>query len=44
MSPGKVGRDLLGLGSVSSDQILPSLSPATKVLTIHSRYPTDSGV
>jgi len=34
----KVGRDHLGLGSVSSDQILPTLSPAVNVLTIHPRY------
>jgi hypothetical protein len=38
MYAGKVGRDLLGLGSVSSDQILPSLSPGINVLTIHPRY------
>jgi len=38
MFPGKVGRDHLGLGSVSSDQILPSLSPGINVLTIHPRY------
>ena len=38
MYPGKVGRDHLGLGSVSSDQILPSLSPGINVLTIHPRY------
>lgn len=34
----KVGRDHLGLGSVSSDQILPSLTPGINVLTIHPRY------
>lgn len=34
----KVGRDHLGLGSVSSDQILPSLVPGINVLTIHPRY------
>jgi hypothetical protein len=38
MYPGKVGRDYLGLGSVSSDQILPTLSPGINVLTIHPRY------
>ncbi len=38
MYPSKVGRDHLGLGSVSSDQILPSLSPAINVLTYHPRY------
>lgn len=38
MYPGKVGRDHLGLGSVSSDQILPTLSPGINVLTIHPRY------
>jgi hypothetical protein len=38
MYPGKAGRDHLGLGSVSSDQILPSLSPAINVLTYHPRY------
>ncbi|MBN1247670.1 MAG: hypothetical protein JXC32_08435 [Anaerolineae bacterium] len=32
------GRDHLGLGSVSSDQILPSLSPGINVLTSHPRY------
>lgn len=34
----KKGRDHLGLGSVSSDRILPSLSPSINVLTIHPRY------
>ncbi len=34
----KTGRDHLGLGSVSSDQILPTLSPSVNVLTIHPRY------
>src|SRR6266516_2630837 len=34
----KKGRDHLGLGSVSSDQILPRLSPGINVLTIHPRY------
>ena len=38
MYPAKVGRDHLGLGSVSSDQILPTISPAINVLTIHPRY------
>lgn len=38
MYPGKVGRDHLGLGSVSSDQILPSVSPSINVLTHHPRY------
>jgi hypothetical protein len=38
MYPAKVGRDHLGLGSVSSDQILPTLSPSINVLTIHPRY------
>jgi hypothetical protein len=34
----KTGRDHLGLGSVSSDQILPALVPGINVLTIHPRY------
>jgi hypothetical protein len=34
----KSGQDHLGLGSVSSDRILPSLSPGINVLTIHPRY------
>lgn len=38
MYPSKTGLDHLGLGSVSSDQILPTLSPAINVLTIHPRY------
>jgi hypothetical protein len=38
MHAGKVGRDHLGLGSVSSDQILPRLSPGINVLTTHPRY------
>ena len=38
MFPPKVGRDHLGLGSVSSDQILPSLSSGINVLTIYPRY------
>lgn len=32
------GQDHLGLGSVSSDRILPMLSPGINVLTIHPRY------
>lgn len=38
MYPAKVGRDHLGLGSVSSDQILPALVPGINVLTFHPRY------
>lgn len=38
MYPGKVGRDHLGLGSVSIDRILPLLSPGINVLTFHPRY------
>lgn len=38
MYPGKTGRDHLGLGSVSSFQILASLSPGVNVLTVHPRY------
>ena len=38
MYAGKPGRDHLGLGSVSSDQILPSLSPSINVLNFHPRY------
>jgi hypothetical protein len=38
MYPNKPGRDHLGLGSVSSDQILPRLSPGINVLTFHPRY------
>lgn len=34
----KSGQDHLGLGSVSSDRLLPSLSPGINVLTIHPRY------
>src|SRR3954454_13196124 len=34
----KSGQDHLGLGSVSSDRILPSLSSGINVLTIHPRY------
>lgn len=36
--PPKSGQDHLGLGSVSSDRILPSLSPGINVLTVHPRY------
>src|SRR5450756_3181597 len=32
------GQDHLGLGSVSSDQILPKLSPGIVVQTVHPRY------
>lgn len=32
------GQDHLGLGSVSSDRILPALSPGINVQTIHPRY------
>jgi hypothetical protein len=38
MFASKTGRDHLGLGSVSSDQILPTLSPGVNVLTFHPRY------
>lgn len=38
MYAGTVGRDHLGLGSVSQGQILPLLSPAINVLTDHPRY------
>lgn len=38
MYAGKGGQDHLGLGSVSSDQILPRLSPSINVLTYHPRY------
>ncbi len=38
MYASKSGQDHLGLGSVSSDQILSYLSPGINVLTIHSRY------
>lgn len=34
----KSGQDHLGLGSVCSDRILPSLSPGINVLTIHPRH------
>lgn len=36
--PPSSGRDHLGLGSVSSDQILPKLSPDIVVQTVHPRY------
>ena len=42
MYAAKVGRDHLGLGSLSSDQILPSLSPSVNVLT-YSSSPTRPG-
>ena len=32
------GQDHLGLGSVSSDQVLPLLSPGINVQTVHARY------
>jgi len=32
------GQDHLGLGSVSSDRILPKLAPGINVLTVHPRY------
>src|SRR3954467_5995423 len=38
MLPGSSGEDHLGLASVSSDQILPTLSPTVNVLTLHPRY------
>jgi hypothetical protein len=38
MYPGKTGRDHLGLGSVSSNEILPTLVPSINVLTFHPRY------
>jgi hypothetical protein len=38
MFPAGGGEDHLGLGSVSSDQILPTLSPTINVLTPHPRY------
>lgn len=38
MYPGKTGRDHLGLGSVSSDQVLLSSAPGTNVLMIHPCY------
>lgn len=38
MYAGSVGRDHLGLGSVASDQILPTLSPGINVLTQRPRY------
>ena len=36
--PPSEGQDHLGLGSVSSDQILPRLSPGIVVQTVHPRY------
>jgi hypothetical protein len=36
--PPSQGYDRLGLGSVSSDQILPKLSPGIVVQTVHPRY------
>ena len=43
MYAAKVGRDHPGLGSLSSDQILPSLSPSVNVLTYHPpRWATNS--
>jgi len=36
--PPRGGRDHLGLGSVTSDQILPILAPGINVLTVHPRY------
>jgi hypothetical protein len=36
--PPSEGQDHLGLGSVSSDQILPKLSPGIVVQTVHPRY------
>jgi hypothetical protein len=36
--PPSRGQDHLGLGSVSSDQILPKLSPGIVVQTVHPRY------
>jgi hypothetical protein len=38
MYPGKVGRDHLGLQTVSQDKILRELSPGINVLTVHPRY------
>src|SRR5689334_18415222 len=38
MFPAGGGEDHLGLASVSSDQILPTLSPTINVLTLHPRY------
>jgi hypothetical protein len=32
------GQDHLGLGSVSSDRVLPKLAPGINVLTVHPRY------
>ncbi len=36
--PVKPGRDHLGIGSVSANQILTKLSPGVQVLTFHPRY------
>ena len=36
--PPSQGQDHLGLGSVSSDQVLPKLSPGIVVQTVHPRY------
>jgi hypothetical protein len=38
MFPASGGEDHLGLASVSSDQILPRLSPTINVATVHPRY------
>lgn len=38
MYPPSQGQDHLGLGSVSSDQVLPKLSPGIVVQTVHPRY------
>jgi hypothetical protein len=38
MFPKTGGQDHLGIGSVSSDQILPTLTPGINVLTVHPRY------
>jgi hypothetical protein len=38
MYPPRTGMDHLGLASVSQDRILPALSPAINVLTVHPRY------
>lgn len=38
MYPPTGGQDHLGVGSVSSDRILPTLSPSINVLTVHPRY------
>lgn len=36
--PSGGGQDHLGIGSVVTDQVLPSLSPGINVLTVHPRY------